>query len=89
VSVEYAFRDDGEPGDRFDSPRRGAGGYGGQYDDPYRRSVSPDYRRPRPSPDYGRQRSPVYDRYGRDSAYDRPRSPDYGYRNSGYGRYRR
>ncbi|KAJ3706629.1 hypothetical protein LUZ61_010334 [Rhynchospora tenuis] len=89
VSVEYAFRDDGEPGDRYDSPRRGGGGgYGGKYDEPYRRSISPDYRRPRASPDYGRRRSPVYDHYGGHSAYDRPRSPDYGYRSPGYGRYR-
>ncbi|XP_010933813.1 serine/arginine-rich splicing factor RS31 [Elaeis guineensis] len=74
VSVEYAFRDDGELGDRRDSPRRG--GYG-RRDSPYGRSVSPVYRRGRPSPDYGRARSPVYDRYDGPS-YNRSRSPDYG-----------
>ncbi|KAG0460706.1 hypothetical protein HPP92_021003 [Vanilla planifolia] len=76
VSVEYAHRDDGEPGDRYDSTRRGFGRRG---DSPYDRSLSP-VRRSRPSPDYGPNRSPVYDRYSR--PYDRSRSPD-------YGRYRR
>ncbi|XP_072988696.1 serine/arginine-rich splicing factor RS31 [Typha latifolia] len=75
VSVEYAFRDDDERGDRLDSPRRG--GYGRHDDSPYRRSASPGYRRGRPSPDYGRPRSPVYDRYN-GSSYDRSRSPEYG-----------
>jgi len=70
ISVEYAFRDDGETSDRYDSPRRG-GGYGRRGDSPYRRSISPVYRsrpspdydrppRSRPSPDYGRPPSPVY-----------------------------
>ncbi|XP_058084799.1 serine/arginine-rich splicing factor RS31-like [Magnolia sinica] len=79
VSVEYALRDDGERGDRRDSPRRGGGGYGRRGDSPYGRSVSPVYRRgpTRPSPDYGRARSPIYDRYN-GPAYDRNRSPDYG-----------
>ncbi|KAI4328947.1 hypothetical protein L6164_021259 [Bauhinia variegata] len=82
VSVEYALRDDGERGDRYDSPRRG--GYG--------RSPSPVYRR-RPSPDYG---SPLYDRYNgpvydkrRNPESDRPRSPAYGkHRSPEFGRYR-
>ncbi|KAA8516202.1 hypothetical protein F0562_019381 [Nyssa sinensis] len=76
VSVEYALRDDGEStvrGDRYDSPRRG---YGRRGDSPYRRSPSPLYHRGRPSPDYGRARSPVYDRYNGPS-YDRDRSPEY------------
>jgi len=75
ISVEYAFRDDGETSDRYDSPRRG-GGYGRRGDSPYRRSISPVYRsrpspdygrppRSRPSPDYGRPPSPVYGSYGR------------------------
>ncbi|XP_062225129.1 serine/arginine-rich splicing factor RS31-like [Phragmites australis] len=70
ISVEYAFRDDGERSDRYDSPRRegGGGGYGRRGDSPYRRSVSPVYRS-RPSPDYGRSGSPVY------GSYDRSRSP--------------
>ncbi|KAL6650366.1 hypothetical protein ACP70R_009291 [Stipagrostis hirtigluma subsp. patula] len=77
ISVEYAFRDDGEPSDRYSSPRRG--GYGRS---PYRRSVSPVYQRSRPSPDYGRPRSPDYGR-PRSPDYGRPRSPDYGaYHNS-------
>lgn len=63
ISVEYAFRDDGERNDRYDSPRR-AGGYGRRGDNPYRRSISPVYRS-RPSPDYGRRPSPVYGSYGR------------------------
>ncbi|KAI0501755.1 hypothetical protein KFK09_016700 [Dendrobium nobile] len=72
VSVEYAHRDDGERGDRFDSPRRDYGGRG----DPYHRSVSPIYRS-RPSPDYGRRpRSPDYDHFNGPS-YGRSRSPDY------------
>ncbi|XP_008806952.2 serine/arginine-rich splicing factor RS31-like isoform X1 [Phoenix dactylifera] len=75
VSVEYAFRDDGEHGDRRDSPPRG--GYGRRNVSPYGRSVSPVYNRARPSPDYGRAHSPVYDRY--DRAYDRSRSPDCGH----------
>ncbi|KAJ4951675.1 hypothetical protein NE237_028507 [Protea cynaroides] len=75
VSVEYALRDDGEQGDRRDSPRRG--GYGRRGDSPYGRSISPVHRRGRPSPDYGRARSPVYDRYN-GPANDRNRSPDYG-----------
>lgn len=63
VSVEYALRDDSERGERYDdSPKRGYGGRGGS--PPYRRSPSPINRRGRPSPDYGRARSPVYDRYG-------------------------
>ncbi|KAH7578081.1 hypothetical protein JRO89_XS01G0338400 [Xanthoceras sorbifolium] len=83
ISVEYALKDDGERGDKYDSPRRG---YGRRGDSPYGRSPSPAYRR-RPSPDYGPARSPVYDRYNgpvydrRRSpgpAYDRQRSPDYG-----------
>ncbi|XP_065860118.1 serine/arginine-rich splicing factor RS31-like isoform X2 [Euphorbia lathyris] len=77
VSVEYALRDDGERGDKYDSPRRGS----------YARSPSPVYRK-RPSPDYGKARSPVYDRYD-GPAYDRRRSPDYGReRSPEYGRYR-
>eukprot|EP00268_Persea_americana_P035252 TRINITY_DN347_c1_g1_i2.p1 TRINITY_DN347_c1_g1~~TRINITY_DN347_c1_g1_i2.p1 ORF type:complete len:159 (-),score=10.66 TRINITY_DN347_c1_g1_i2:303-779(-) len=77
VSVEYALRDDSERSDRHDSPRRG--GYGRRGDSPYGRSVSPVQRRGpgRPSPDYGRARSPVYDKYN-GPAYDRNRSPDYG-----------
>ncbi|XP_062183903.1 serine/arginine-rich splicing factor RS31-like isoform X2 [Phragmites australis] len=79
ISVEYAFRDDGERSDRYDSPRRGGGGgYGrrGGGDSPYRRSVSPVYRS-RPSPDYGNPRSPVY------GSYYRSRSPvGDGYRRS-------
>ncbi|XP_038709773.1 serine/arginine-rich splicing factor RS31-like isoform X2 [Tripterygium wilfordii] len=74
VSVEYALRDDGERGDRYDSPRRG--GYGRRGDSPYGRSTSPVNRKRR-SPDYGRARSPVYDRYN-GPAYDRHRSPEYG-----------
>ncbi|KAL6005653.1 Serine/arginine-rich splicing factor rs31 [Asimina triloba] len=76
VSVEYALRDDGERGDRHDSPRRGGGGYGRRGDSPYDRSISP-VRRIRPGPDYGRARSPVYDRYN-GPVYERSRSPDYG-----------
>lgn len=72
VSVEYAHRDDGEGGGRFESPRRG---YGGRGDAPYDRSTSP-IRRNRPSPDYGRRHSPVQDHYNGPS-YDRSRSPDY------------
>ncbi|XP_035844579.1 serine/arginine-rich splicing factor RS31 isoform X1 [Helianthus annuus] len=72
VSVEYALRDDSERGSRSISPRRD---YGRRRDSPYR-SPSP-YRRSRPSPDYGRARSPVYDRYSGPS-YDRPKSPVYG-----------
>lgn len=77
ISVEYAFRDDSEPGDRYDRPIRGGGGgggYGRQDDSSYRRSVSPVYRRSRPSPDYGRPRSPaeLSPVYG---SYDRSRSP--------------
>ncbi|XP_037475147.1 serine/arginine-rich splicing factor RS31-like [Triticum dicoccoides] len=64
ISVEYAFRDDSEPGDKYDRPSRG-GGYGRQDDSSYRRSVSPMYRRSRPSPDYGRPASPQYGAYGR------------------------
>ncbi|XP_060218366.1 serine/arginine-rich splicing factor RS31-like isoform X2 [Lycium barbarum] len=78
VSVEYALRDDGERGDKYDSPRRDYGRHG---DGPYRRSPSPIYRRGRPSPDYGRPRSPAYNKYSGPS-YDRYRSPE-------YGRYRR
>ncbi|KAM7476551.1 hypothetical protein LguiB_023794 [Lonicera macranthoides] len=74
VSVEYALRDDGDRGDRYDSPRRD---YGRRGDSPYRRSPSPLYHRDRPSPDYGRARSPVYDRYN-GPIYDRDRSPDRG-----------
>lgn len=65
ISVEYAFRDDSEPGDKYDRPSRGGGGYGRQDDSSYRRSVSPVYRRSRPSPDYGRPVSPQYGAYGR------------------------
>ncbi|KAF5811481.1 putative arginine/serine-rich-splicing factor RSP31/31A/40/41 [Helianthus annuus] len=72
VSVEYALRDDSERGSHSISPRRD---YGRRRDSPYR-SPSP-YRRSRPSPDYGRARSPVYDRYSGPS-YDRPKSPVYG-----------
>nr|GFC42006.1 bifunctional fucokinase/fucose pyrophosphorylase [Tanacetum cinerariifolium] len=64
VSVEYALRDDGERGSRSISPRRD---YGHRGDSPYR-SRSP-YRRDRPTPDYGRARSPVYDKY-RGPSYD-------------------
>ncbi|XP_077234450.1 serine/arginine-rich splicing factor RS31-like isoform X2 [Tasmannia lanceolata] len=81
VSVEYALRDDGERGDRRDSPRRGGGDYGRRGgDSPYGRSISPVHRRGpgRPSPDYGHARSPVYDRDNGPVAYDRNRSPDYG-----------
>ncbi|KAG8064190.1 hypothetical protein GUJ93_ZPchr0004g38248 [Zizania palustris] len=67
ISVEYAFRDDTEQGDRYEGAR--GGGYGRRDDSPYRRSVSPVYQRSRPSPDYGRPRSPVY------GSYDRSRSP--------------
>ncbi|MFS8034566.1 putative RNA recognition motif domain, nucleotide-binding alpha-beta plait domain superfamily [Helianthus anomalus] len=56
----------------LNSPRRD---YGRRRDSPYR-SSSP-YRRSRPSPDYGRARSLVYDRYSGPS-YDRPKSPAYG-----------
>uniref|UniRef100_A0A0D3FS23 RRM domain-containing protein n=1 Tax=Oryza barthii TaxID=65489 RepID=A0A0D3FS23_9ORYZ len=70
ISVEYAFRDDTERGDRYDGAR---GGYGRRDDSPYRRSVSPMYRS-RPSPDYGRQRSPVYGSYDRSPVNDRYRS---------------
>lgn len=69
ISVEYAFRDDTERGDRYDGAR---GGYGRRDDSPYRRSVSPVYRS-RPSPDYGRQRSPVYGSYDRSPVNDRYR----------------
>ncbi|XP_076955726.1 serine/arginine-rich splicing factor RS31-like [Bidens hawaiensis] len=72
VSVEYALRDDGERGSRSRSPKRD---YGRRGDSPYR-SLSP-YRRGRPSPDYGRARSPVYDKYDGPS-YDRRKSPAYG-----------
>ncbi|KAK3143165.1 hypothetical protein QOZ80_4BG0359290 [Eleusine coracana subsp. coracana] len=71
ISVEYAFRDDGERSDRYESPRRGDGGdggYGRRGDSPYRRSPSPVYRT-RPSPDYGRPVSPEY------ASYNRSRSP--------------
>ncbi|KAF0891547.1 hypothetical protein E2562_010543 [Oryza meyeriana var. granulata] len=70
ISVEYAFRDDTERGDRYDGAR---GGYGRRDDSPYRRSVSPVYRS-RPSPDYGRPRSPVYVSYDRSPVNDRYRS---------------
>ncbi|CAL5028902.1 unnamed protein product [Urochloa decumbens] len=43
ISVEYAFGNDSERSDRYDSPRRG-GGYRRHGDSPYRRSVSPVYR---------------------------------------------
>jgi splicing factor, arginine/serine-rich 4/5/6 len=69
ISVEYAFRDDGERSDRYESPRRGGGGgYGRRGDSPYLRSPSPVYRS-RPSPDYGCPVSPQY------ASYDRSRSP--------------
>ncbi|XP_011093015.1 serine/arginine-rich splicing factor RS31 isoform X2 [Sesamum indicum] len=74
VSVEYALRDDDERGGRYDSPRRD---YGRRGESPPRRSPSPRYRRSRMSPDYGRARSPVYDRYNGPS-YARARSPEYG-----------
>ncbi|XP_057463734.1 serine/arginine-rich splicing factor RS31-like isoform X1 [Actinidia eriantha] len=78
VSVEYAIRDDDEREDRHDSPRRG---YGRRGDSPYRHSPSPVHRMGRPSPDYGRARSPVYERYNGPS-YDRIKSHEYGrYRN--------
>ncbi|PKA53471.1 Arginine/serine-rich-splicing factor RSP31 [Apostasia shenzhenica] len=73
VSVEYAHRDDGEPGERYDSPRRG---FGRRDLSPYGRSLSP-VRRSRPSPDYGKLRSPVYDRY-HEPPYNTSRSPVYG-----------
>ncbi|XP_026424221.1 serine/arginine-rich splicing factor RS31-like isoform X1 [Papaver somniferum] len=72
VSVEYALRDDSERGgDRRDSPRIG------RREDSRSRSRSPVRRRSRPSPDYGRAHSPVYDRYKGPSS-NRDRSPDYG-----------
>ncbi|WMV49185.1 hypothetical protein MTR67_042570 [Solanum verrucosum] len=71
VSVEYALKDDDERGDKYNSPRRD---YGRQRDSPYQRSPSPVYRRNRPSPDYGRPRSPVHN----GPSYDRYRSPQYG-----------
>ena len=74
VSVEYAIRDDDEREDRHDSPRRG---YGRRGDSPYRHSPSPVHRMGRPSPDYGRARSPVYERYNGPS-YDRIKSHEYG-----------
>lgn len=83
VSVEYALKDDGERGergDKYDSPPR-RGGFGRRGDSPRRRSPSPINRRSRPSPDYGRARSPVYDRYS-GPAYARSRSP------AAHGRYR-
>lgn len=83
VSVEYALRDDGERGDRQDSPRRS---YGRRADSPYRRSVSPVGRRGRASPDYGRRPSPDYGRRASPD-YGRRVSPDYGRRVSpDYGR---
>ncbi|XP_021846841.1 serine/arginine-rich splicing factor RS31 [Spinacia oleracea] len=72
ISVEYALRDDDERDDRR-APRGSPRGYGRS---PLRRSPSPHFRRNRPSPDYGRPRSPVYDRYD-GPAYERRRSPDY------------
>ncbi|KAJ0968418.1 hypothetical protein J5N97_025335 [Dioscorea zingiberensis] len=72
VSVEYALRDDDERDDGRESPRRGD--YGRRIS-PYGRSPSPGYRRGRPSPDYGRARSPVYGRYD-GMAYNN-QSPDY------------
>ncbi|KAK6919941.1 RNA recognition motif domain [Dillenia turbinata] len=77
VSVEYALRDDSERDDRRDSPR--GGGYGRLGDSPNRRSLSPFYRRSRPSPDFGRAwgRSPDYDRYN-GPGHDRYRSPPIG-----------
>ncbi|RZR82704.1 hypothetical protein BHM03_00009182 [Ensete ventricosum] len=75
VSVEYAFRDDDDRDEMRGGPRRGGNG---RWDDsPYGRSDSPGYKRGRPSPDYGRARSPVYARYN-GSSYDSSRSPDYG-----------
>ncbi|WOG88652.1 hypothetical protein DCAR_0207887 [Daucus carota subsp. sativus] len=83
VSVEYALRDDGERGDRYDSPKRN---YGRHADSPYRRSPSPVGRRGRPSPDYGRRASPDYGRRASPD-YGRRVSPDYGHRVSpDYGR---
>ncbi|KAJ6809897.1 serine/arginine-rich splicing factor RS31-like [Iris pallida] len=84
VSVEYALKDDG---DRGDSPRRG--GYGRRGDSPRGRSVSPLPSRGRPSPDYGRPRSPASPGYGRarspvSPGYKRARSPV----SPGYGRAR-
>ncbi|XP_075519893.1 serine/arginine-rich splicing factor RS31-like isoform X2 [Primulina tabacum] len=75
VSVEYALRDDDERGSgrNNSSPRRDFGRRGGS---PYQRSPSPEFRRSRPSPDYERARSPVYDRYNGPS-FDRARSPEY------------
>ncbi|KAF9616439.1 hypothetical protein IFM89_029693 [Coptis chinensis] len=93
VSVEYALRDDGERGDRHESPRRG---YGGRGDSPYGRSRSPVHHRSRPSPDYGRARSPDYGRArspdygrGRSPVYDKYNGPSYnGGKSSEYVRYR-
>ncbi|KAI3897730.1 hypothetical protein MKW92_043857 [Papaver armeniacum] len=71
VSVEYALRDDSEcGGDRRDSPRRGR-------EDSRSRSRSPVRRSSRPSPDYGRAHSPVYDSY-KGPSNNRDRSPDFG-----------
>jgi splicing factor, arginine/serine-rich 4/5/6 len=74
ISVEYAFRDDGERSDRYESPRRcGGSGYGRRGDSPYLRSPSPVYQS-RPSPDYGHPVSPQY------ASYDRSRSPVHDWR---------
>ncbi|KAL5218318.1 hypothetical protein ABZP36_019002 [Zizania latifolia] len=86
VTVEYAFRDDDiERDDRYGSPRHGYRGR--HHSSPYMCS---------PSPRYGRDYSPDYDRRGRHRGYDqrdyvRTRSPGfdrYGRsRSPGYGRY--
>ncbi|KAI3693470.1 hypothetical protein L6452_33305 [Arctium lappa] len=68
VSVEYALRDDSE---RSTSPRRD---YGGRGDSPPRSPSPYNNKRGRPSPDYGRARSPVYDRGARSPGYGRYRS---------------
>ncbi|EPS66385.1 hypothetical protein M569_08387, partial [Genlisea aurea] len=83
VSVEYALRDDDDErgGGAHDSPRRSYGRRGESPPPNRRSSASPSQRRSRPSPDYGRTRSPVYERYSGPS-HERGRSPD-------YGRYRR
>ncbi|RAL49778.1 hypothetical protein DM860_002069 [Cuscuta australis] len=79
--VEYALRDDDERGDKFDRRRDYDRRGGVESPPPYRMSPCPMYRRNRPSHDYKRLRSPVYDRYN-GPVYEEARSPD-------YGRYRR
>ncbi|MCL7034863.1 hypothetical protein MKW94_015497 [Papaver nudicaule] len=85
VSVEFALKDDGERDDRHASPRRGYS--------PHEHSRS----RTRPSPDYGRSRSPMLRRgrpspdYGcaRSPGYDRYNGAYYRDRSPDYGRYTR